>query len=576
MTVILKNNAFGFLQSAISNSDTVIVLQSGFGANFPNLSAGEYFYATIAPTTGASEIVKVVARSGDTLTIVRAQEGTSALSFSAGSRTELRVTAQSVIDAIADRVSLKDEASEISFTPYENIGATNVQAAIQEEVDDLAAATGSSLIGFQQTGVSSVLRTAQDKMRETVSVKDFGAVGDGLVDDTAAIQAALDVGGAVFVPEGTYLIGGALSLTSSGASSKNLLMFGETADSVISFVGGGKLSLLKSNFSGDFILRDLSFKSDGNAATKVLFSVGRGEVRDCTFTGFNVGLEVNGAYQVIEHNTFIGCTIGLRCPDRGVDPVITPGLFYNANSVSNNFFETCGTGISLRDTGAVGGAGPFYINPVELRQNTFERCSIGIRLSFVRSVTIDCNYFELTPINIYADEKSRNLTISNIVSHSGEVTIKLDDSLATLAGGICKIFELSNGSVLTECAPRNGLLEGVTLDATSRYIPWDASWAAPTLINSWANTGAPYQTARYAIQAPGIVQVQGVVTGGTSGQDIFVLPFGFRPEQALTFTSANIISGGVAVIRVEADGSVQHLSGSTTNISLNFSFTAVA
>ena len=101
MTVILKNNAFGFLQSAISNSDTTIVLQSGFGANFPNLVGGEYFYATISPTAGASEIVKVVARSGDTLTIVRAQEGTSALAFPAGSRTELRVTAQSVIDAIA-------------------------------------------------------------------------------------------------------------------------------------------------------------------------------------------------------------------------------------------------------------------------------------------------------------------------------------------------------------------------------------------------------------------------------------------------------------------------------------------
>lgn len=420
------------------------------------------------------------------------------------------------------------------------------------------------------TGAATV--NLHSKLGESVSVKDFGAVGDGVTDDTAAIQAAITAGVHVYVPSGTYKVTGALSLSSSASSQKNLILFGETASSVISFVGGGSLSLLKSNFSGDFVLRDLSFTSDGDAATKVLFSVGRGEVRDCTFTGFNVGLEVNGAYQVIEHNTFIDCTIGLRCPDRGTDPVIVPGLFYNANSVSNNFFESCGTGISLRDTGAVGGAGPFYINPVELRQNTFEQCSIGIRLSFVRSVTIDTNYFELTPINIYADEKSRNVTISNVVSHPGEVTIKLDDSLVTLAGGICKNFELANNSVLTESAPRHGTLEGVTLDSTSRYIPWATSWTAPTLLNSWANTGSPYQTTRYAIQSPGVVHVQGTVTGGTSGADIFVLPFGFRPEASLTFTSANILSGSVAVIRVEADGSVQHLSGSTTNISLNLSF----
>ena len=44
------------------------------------------------------------------------------------------------------------------------------------------------------------------KLNDTVSVKDFGAVGDGVTDDTAAIQAALDSGAStVTVPDGTYI-----------------------------------------------------------------------------------------------------------------------------------------------------------------------------------------------------------------------------------------------------------------------------------------------------------------------------------------------------------------------------------
>ena len=48
----------------------------------------------------------------------------------------------------------------------------------------------------------------------TINVKNYGATGDGVTDDTAAIQAAIDSGGDVFVPEGTYMCNG-LSLTTS-------------------------------------------------------------------------------------------------------------------------------------------------------------------------------------------------------------------------------------------------------------------------------------------------------------------------------------------------------------------------
>ena len=72
----------------------------------------------------------------------------------------------------------------------------------------LAAANGSSLVGFQQAGAGAVVRTAQDKMREWVSVKDFGAVGDGVANDSAAILSAITAanGKTVRIPAGTYRI----------------------------------------------------------------------------------------------------------------------------------------------------------------------------------------------------------------------------------------------------------------------------------------------------------------------------------------------------------------------------------
>lgn len=156
MGVVLKNNTVGYLQSAVTASDTSIVLVTGTGSNFPNLTAGEYFYATISIGNIPTEIVKVTARSNDVLTVVRGQEGTSASNFSAGSAVELRVTAQSIIDSIT-------------------------------------------------------------KYAVFINVKAYGAVGDGATDDTAAINAAITAAGTngtVFFPKGTYLVSSTLQMLS--------------------------------------------------------------------------------------------------------------------------------------------------------------------------------------------------------------------------------------------------------------------------------------------------------------------------------------------------------------------------
>lgn len=92
---------------------------------------------------------------------------------------------------------------------------SGAQADIRNKLDltsstELAAPTGSAGLGFIQSGAGAVARTVQSKLRETASVADFGAAGDGVTDDTAAITAAIahvkGAGGTLVFPGGTYLV----------------------------------------------------------------------------------------------------------------------------------------------------------------------------------------------------------------------------------------------------------------------------------------------------------------------------------------------------------------------------------
>lgn len=168
----------------------------------------------------------------------------------------------------------------------------------------LGGSDGASKIGFSAAG--GVQRTMQDKARESVSVRDFGAVGDGVTNDSAAIQAAVNSSAKSIelVAGDTYLI----NTTITFPSGKRLF-------------GAAKLKL-------------------GSAGQRVIRTASN--AKGCVFEGFEIeGFSGGGSYVGGEFGIQLdeadNCVIrGVTAHDLGGD-----GFYVGPNSANNNLIENC-------------------------------------------------------------------------------------------------------------------------------------------------------------------------------------------------------------------------------------------
>jgi hypothetical protein len=92
MAVVLTNNATTQLATSLTTGTTTLSVTAGTGAKFPAPGASQWFPVTLIKANGTLEICRCTSRSGDVLTVARAQEGTAAQAFAAGDRVELRLT----------------------------------------------------------------------------------------------------------------------------------------------------------------------------------------------------------------------------------------------------------------------------------------------------------------------------------------------------------------------------------------------------------------------------------------------------------------------------------------------------
>jgi hypothetical protein len=198
---------------------------------------------------------------------------------------------------------VETSSTVVTFTTGLHLGAV-VKFVSAETLT--GAATSSDLVSYTPAGSGAVSTNVQTKLRETVSVKDFGAVGDGVTDDTAAIQAAIDyaanivtngtgdldqVTAAVKFPSGKYR-------TTSAIQMKNCVqLHGEGSGNtwvVVDHAGDGFFSASGSTYFG-IQVRGMHLESNGAAQDGFVIT---GQIRNCYYhdvgcRGFRYSFNLN-------------------------------------------------------------------------------------------------------------------------------------------------------------------------------------------------------------------------------------------------------------------------------------------
>lgn len=166
--ILYANNAAGTLLAGITNASTSLTLGAGQGAKFPSPVPPQVFYVTLtdAATQTLIEIVQVTAVSGDIFSIVRAQDGTSALSWNAGDIVSQRTIALE-LRGFENAAEGAFAAQAVAITPSTTLGIVgttlgdNANAgSVGQILTQTPAATG--LTTATPVGIASVGLTPGD------------------------------------------------------------------------------------------------------------------------------------------------------------------------------------------------------------------------------------------------------------------------------------------------------------------------------------------------------------------------------------------------------------------------------
>lgn len=338
------------------------------------------------------------------------------------------------------------------------------------------------------------------KLNDVVSVKEFGAVGDGVSDDTAAIQAAITAtyGGSVFFPAGTYKVTSTISVTNE-----------------VSLIGAGRylskilwtsatLSIFNVSTTNPIQVEKMAFIGPSTPTTGYVFRLSSNSThnafsifRDLLFSSCYIGIEsVNAMALTVDACYFsghqsAGVVICNRYQHDAGDSTISACVFSNAGTAAVGIFQYSSGGLRVVNNKILSGAigikqaldPGVQTSDLLVVGNSFEgQSTAAIEFSQSEStsrfsnIVICGNQFALHPIAIKAS--TSNVYLKNITITGNVLALPSGSNYGIWLNGVQAA--VINGNIFTGDSSST---VGINLGATASDVNYDGNQFVGELYN---------------------------------------------------------------------------------------------
>nr|BDD45690.1 hypothetical protein 9 [Alphaproteobacteria bacterium] len=327
---------------------------------------------------------------------------------------------------------------------------------------DLSGATPGS--DYIASGTGATQRTVQDKLSDLVSIKDFGTLGDGITDDTIAIQQALSAHDAVFIPNGVYLTTSTIEIEANktlvGAGQKSIIRGNNSSFNILEIIGDYvTLSLFRIEQG------DIGLKLSGKNRPCV-----QNSITDITIWQAQTGVLLDGSGSTAAHNP---------CYWNNFDRVLVAQPFVHGfhlmrsdggDTANANKFHAC----RVYSLGATTSGAGFYIEEGSFN-NSFIDCEANVNGATAQACFhIGAGSNKTLLINPYCESNNQ---VPNILLDNGSIETSIYNLLSASDGAA--IYDLSGGEYSAYNAGfpyKNRLQRSIATDLTATLQRYDTEY----------------------------------------------------------------------------------------------------